>query len=90
MLKNTADATEWQIVDDVRSDNPVGNPADEVLIAHDTAAAYTDTNPVDFLGTGFNVLNSSGSMNGTGDRMIYMAWAEFPFGGSGVAQARAR
>jgi hypothetical protein len=41
----------------------------------------------DFTANGFKMRHTGGVNNGT---IIYLAFAEFPFGGSGISQARAR
>ena len=57
-----------------------------------TSGFKINTNCVlDFLANGFKVREDGcNDMNGSGNTLVYAAWAEFPFGGSGVAQARAR
>jgi len=45
---------------------------------------------VDFLSNGFKCRTTSGYLNGSGDSYIFAAFAENPFGGSGVSPATAR
>ena len=44
----------------------------------------------DFLANGVKIRTSNSAFNGDGTTYIYLAFAENPFGGSGVSQARAR
>jgi len=45
---------------------------------------------IDFTADGFKIRTTDDQLNGSGHTMIYLAFAAFPFGGDGVAQARAR
>ena len=56
-----------------------------------TNIEYTGTNRiVDFLSNGFKIKSGHNSVNNSGDTYVYMAFAENPFGGDGVAPATAR
>ena len=48
------------------------------------------TRALDFLARGFKVRTSNDALNTSGATYVGMAFAEFPFGGDGVSQARAR
>ena len=65
------------------------NPVDGYL---STNTATSDTGatglPLDFTANGFKQRNNSNMTNE--DTIIYLAFAEHPFGGDGVAQAKAR
>ena len=63
------------------------NPLDDFLVVDDTDGTNTGATQ-DFLANGFK-LRSTFQNTDTAD-YIYIAFAENPFGGSGVAQARAR
>jgi len=45
---------------------------------------------LDFLSNGLKLRGTDGGMNGSGKTYIFMAFAEHPFGGSGVAPVTAR
>jgi hypothetical protein len=55
-------------------------------------AEYSDATTflVDALSNGFKMRTSNATVNGSGNTYIFMAFAEHPFGGSGVAPATAR
>jgi len=78
----------WGIWDSVR--NPY-NLVDRLLFPNLTNGDNTPstTNTYDFTANGFKV-RSTGANNLSGQTIIYLAFAEYPFGGEGVAQAKAR
>ena len=86
MLKRTDSADNWVIVDSAR--NPF-NVANLRLLADTTNADITSTTH-DFVSNGFKLRASDGGVNASGGTFIYMAFAENPFGGDGVAPATAR
>ena len=49
----------------------------------------TGGNDVDFLANGFKLRSTNAGTNSSGT-YLYLAFAENPFGGSGIAQAKAR
>ena len=63
------------------------NPVAEGLNANDTGAEATATR-CDFTANGFKLRTTDGGYNGSAT-YIYLAFAENPFGGAGVGQARA-
>jgi len=77
IAKNTATTNSWRMWDNkVNPSNPVAkgfypNGAN----AEDTAVNWT----VDWLSNGFKVRNDDGEMNGSGQDIIFWAWAEAPF-----------
>jgi 3D (Asp-Asp-Asp) domain-containing protein len=77
MLKGSTSATSWMLYDSSRfSDNPNAT----YLVAD--AANVEDVNAVrnvEFLSNGFKVRSSNSAINGSGQTMVYMAFAEFPF-----------
>jgi len=89
LVKNINNGTSsWGIWDSVR--NPY-NLVDRLLFPNLTNDDNTPstTNTYDFTANGFKV-RSTGANNGSGQTIIYAAFAEFPFGGEGISQARAR
>ena len=88
LIKDTgAAATNWNIFDDQR--DPY-NPITQQLLANSTSAEATQSARCDFLAQGIKFRVSTGDINNSGNSFIYAAFAENPFGGSGVAQAKAR
>ena len=90
LVKEYTSADDWLIYDAAR--DPY-NVAGRVL-RPDTAAAEFDgrggSRDVDFLSNGFKFRSSNATMNGSGAGYIFMAFAEHPFGGDGVAPVPAR
>jgi hypothetical protein len=86
MLKRLEDGYSWHIHNSAMSPyNPVG----EGLNANDSSGEASWGYPLDFTANGFKLRTTNGGYNGSAT-YIYLAFAENPFGGSGVAQARAR
>ena len=89
MIKESSNADSWLIMDSKRSTyNVVGN----TLAANSSGAENVDTGgiPTDFLSNGFKCRGSGGDYNASGDTYIFAAFAENPFGGSGISPATAR
>ena len=87
LIKQTTDgSTPWFIFDTKR--NP-GNKADLKLNPNDTAAESA-ANEIDILSNGFKLRTNGSYNNGSGKKMIYMAFAESPFVTSTGIPATAR
>lgn len=88
MVKSSSNSgTNWDILDATRETfNTRGNQ----LFANSSAAEASNDHECDFLSNGFKWRDGSGSNNGSGYTIIYMAFAKHPFGGDGVAPATAR
>jgi hypothetical protein len=84
--KSATGANNWWIYDTERDGL---NPNEDFFDPSSTAASSTNAD-VDFLSNGFKLRGTDGFTNGSGVVYLYMAFAEHPFGGSGVSQARAR
>jgi len=89
LLKRIDAAQEWQVYDTQR--DPF-NVADHRLVPNTSGAEsiLTGDNNLDFLSNGFKLRQANGGMNASGSPYLYMAFAENPFGGDGVAPATAR
>jgi hypothetical protein len=85
LIKGTSASRSWRIFDNKRLGY---NRANDTLVANGNAAETTDAE-LDITAGGFK-LRSSAQDVGEEEVHIYAAFAENPFGGSGVAQARAR
>ena len=79
ILIKATDSNSWVIVDNKRPAD--SNPVDSSLAADSTAAETTgDSNTTfDFLSNGFRTNGNSGNNNSSGQKYIYMAFAENPF-----------
>jgi len=86
MVKNISTTGTWVIWDNKRTPiNPMG-----VGLRADTTAADTSGYDIDFLSNGFKIRDSESSVNGNGNTIIYMAFAEHSFFGNGTNPATAR
>ena len=85
ILSKSIDSTSrWDMQDGLRTIN--GTTAS--LEAAGPAAEVSNAGQIDILSNGFK--HRTALDNNIAETYVYAAWAEFPFGGSGVAQARAR
>ena len=86
MVKNASVSGTWVIWDNKRTPiNPMG-----IGLRADTTAADTTGYDIDFLSNGFKIRDSESSVNGSGNTIIYMAFAEHPFVGDGTNPVTAR
>ena len=92
IIKNVeANSTYWMTISRDRADaspqTPAGidiqNPFQNYLQLNATTVDTGGYDSIDMLSTGFRVVNTTAwsSINTSGKRYIYMAWAEHPFGG---------
>lgn len=73
MVKSsTLSPSQWTILDNTRSPS---NPTDKVLYPN-LSNAEADFDSIDFLDDGFQIKNTSGSNNSSGQTYIYMAFAD--------------
>jgi hypothetical protein len=88
MTKRTDSTSSWFMYDSVRdTDNETYNR----LFADLTDAEVTSTAVgFDLLSNGFKLRNSNANVNASGGTYVFMAFAEHPFGGDGVAPVPAR
>ena len=77
----------WFIFDSARN---TYNEVDLELYANLSAADSSRSPGLDFVANGVKLRTSYPGINASGDTFIYLAFAEYPFGGAGVEQARAR
>jgi hypothetical protein len=90
LIKRTDSGGEdWQVQDNAR--NPY-NLIDDAIYANSTAAEVLNNAAfyTDFLSNGFKIRASHAGRNASGGNYIFMAFAEHPFGGDGVAPVPAR
>ena len=90
IIKRTDGGTEdWQVQDSTRNSY---NVIDDAIYANSSAAEVTNNSAFyrDFLSNGFKIRASHAGCNASSGTYIFMAFAENPFGGAGVAPATAR
>jgi hypothetical protein len=87
IIKRTDAARVWRVHDNTKliSGNDAFLELNDVTADQDSS---TNASSVDFLSNGFKLRGNSSHQN-TGN-LVFMAFADTPFGGSGVSQARAR
>jgi len=86
IFKNTSTIQNWNMYDNKR--DPY-NVMDKRLYPSLSNAEATDVSYyMDFLSNGFKIRTTSGSFNGSGNTIIYMAFAEEPLVGDNPATAR--
>jgi hypothetical protein len=87
IVKGTDQAANWEILDTARD---TYNVAHKNLRGDNSNVEDDSRNQLDFLSNGFKLRTTYSNHNGSGNDYIFMAFAENPFGGSGVAPATAR
>ena len=88
LLKNTSISSSWLINDNKR---PGYNPNSQTLVPNNNDAENTGTDRTDFLSNGFKLrVGASTAWNGSGNTIIYMAFAEAPLVGSNNVPCTAR
>ena len=87
IIKNaSAASTNWHLYDNKR----LGYNVDNNVIQGNTSSAELTNDDIDFLSNGFKLRRSTSSNNGSGNTMIYMAFAEQPLVGTNNIPATAR
>ena len=86
LLKSTGD-NKW-IMKDTKRDT--FNPSSLSLVANNSEAELSDDSLIDINSNGFKLRTTGSGVNSDGVTYIYMAFAENPFVGDGVAPATAR
>ena len=76
ILKNASDTYNWEIRDDKRRTYNEAN--ENRLFPNLSNAESVNTETIDFLSNGFKIRNAGGGDNGSGNTIIYMAFAENP------------
>jgi hypothetical protein len=76
MTKNTTTGTVWLLWDNARTS---ANPNSNYQVPNNLLVDQTSGADVDFLSNGFKVRNTSTSGNGSGNTIIFAAFAESPF-----------
>tara|TARA_R100000353_G_scaffold85319_3_gene63646 strand:+ start:17164 stop:19584 length:2421 start_codon:yes stop_codon:yes gene_type:complete len=77
--KRSSDTGPWHIFDNKRN---TYNPTTKTVYPDSDSAEYTNTGSdpqIDFLANGFKVRSSYAQFNGSGDTLIWMAFAKTPF-----------
>ena len=76
LMKNIDGTENWLIYDNKR--DPF-NVTDEALLPNTNSASGGSSNAMDLLSNGFKLRQSAGSLNGSGQTFLYIAFAENPF-----------
>jgi hypothetical protein len=76
MLKNITSATSWSMLDTSRNTYNISNAR---LFAESAQAEDTSQDTMDILSNGFKLRATGLGVNGSGNTIIYMAFAENPF-----------
>jgi hypothetical protein len=76
MIKNASVTQPWNIQDDARS---TSNVVDNYLRPNTSDAEASGYAKMDFVSNGFKIRDSDAFVNGNGNTMIFMAFAENPF-----------
>ena len=87
VVKNTENATTNHYMWDKKR---LGYNVDNNALYPNTTAAHQTNDEVDFLSNGFKIRNSDGGVNGSGEEIIYSAFAEFPLVSSNKIPGLAR
>ena len=89
MTKNTVGTQDWQIRDNKRLGY---NPVDRTLAPNDSRSenGASSSYEIDLLSNGFKIRGGLAAINGSGNTIVFAAFAEHPFGGDGVSPATAR
>ena len=89
IIKRSNTTENWIMLDNARS---VYNPTNDVQYPNLAQTDNTNSTStlVDNISNGFKVRGTNTNINASGSTYIYMAFAENPFGGDGVAPATAR
>ncbi len=75
----------WEMIDNKRTNGPVGNPQNEVLYPNLTNAEGVDTTDrMDLLSNGFKMRTNGADYNGNGQSYIYMAFGQSLVGSNNV------
>ena len=88
LFKSTSASTRWYMLDTARATAPGANVVNTQFFAELVNAQSAPDQGGDFLSNGFKVRTTG--INVSGQTMTYMAFAENPFGGDGIAPATAR
>ena len=91
LLKNTERVINWEMLDNKRPSTGQ-NPADDILFPNtsDAESSSQTDRLVDFVSNGIKIRGTSLQMNASGQKFIYMAFAENPFVASNFNAATAR
>ena len=88
VIKCSSVANSWTMYDTARQ---TYNPDGRYILAESSAAEVASTTvEIDILSNGFKARDDQNNINGSGRTYIFMAFAEHPFGGDGVAPVPAR
>jgi hypothetical protein len=90
MIRNVNASGKWLMMDSKRPTAAPGNPNNARLFADQSTAESTASNMINLLSNGFKLTTSDSDHNASGDKNLYMAFAENPFVTSTAIPACAR
>jgi hypothetical protein len=88
MIKSSSNVTNWYVFDTARNEYNLANKSLFPNLANQENTGGNEE--LDIVSNGFKMRNASSSFNINGYTYIFAAFAEHPFGGSGVSPATAR
>ena len=77
MIKNSARSADWRLHDIVRQ--PSNDTGGHILLPNQNSSEITNEYDIDFLSNGFKLRSSDVYENGSGELLIYFAFAKLPF-----------
>jgi len=78
LIKNSSSSVSWVMGDNKRDSDDGGNPVGKYLHPNSNAAE-SQSQWIDFTSNGFKLRSSATTWNGSGNTLIYLAFAESPF-----------
>ena len=96
MFKNLSGNGSWYVVDSARNPANIGTAAGTAKLViqevdnESTVHSETSNGIIDFVANGIKFRGTNGSDFQGANTFLYLAFAEDPFGGEGIAQAKAR
>ena len=92
MIKNVTATAAWNTFDDKRS-NSGYNMVNKMMQPNDASVEVSSTDGVksiDLLSNGFKLRATNAEVNGSGNELVYLAFAEFPLVSSNSKAGNAR
>ena len=87
----TGTTDNWEMIDNKRTNGPLGNPKNEVLYPNlNNAEGVNTTDRLDLLSNGFKMKTSGSDYNNNGSEYIYMAFAAEPLVGTNNVPSTAK
>lgn len=88
VILKTTDTGSWHVYDTARS--PYNVSDNKLYMDEEYYQDYIASKPILMLSNGFKIVTNNAGINQSGDDLIFIAFAENPFGGRGVLSVNAR